>query len=186
MLTVPTTQTVNITPIKREASEDHQSEPPSKKRSTKKDDAVKAAKGSTKAKKSTATANGNTGGSKTTTPKKKRSLTEAKNENLDTVEVEKLTKTGQARQRVAPRNIVATPRPIPLSWDTADAADKKLVTMRDNGEDWGAIRLAWTEETGENPPPSTLPNRYSRIKARLVNLREGDVCLLSFFPAYDF
>ena len=62
-----------------------------------------------------------------------------------------------------------------------------LVTMRDNGEEWGAIRLAWMEETGENPPPSTLPNRYSRIKARLVHLREGDVCLLSFFfPTYDF
>lgn len=178
---MPATQ--SITPIKREAAEDHESEPRSKKRSGKKDD-PKAAKGSTKAKKSTATAKGNTGGRKKSTPKKKPSLIETKNDNLDAMEASPLTVKGQSRKREAPKNAIAPPRPIPLTWDEADEADKMLVRMRDRGEEWGTIRPAWTEITGEDPSTSTLPNRYSRIKARMGHLQEGDVSspFLFLFP----
>ena len=69
---------------------------------------IEVAKGSTKAKKSTAAANG----SQITTPEKKRSLIqtkseETKDENLDAVEEEKLTKKEPTSSRRMPlsRNI---------------------------------------------------------------------------------
>lgn len=70
---------------------------------------------------------------------------------------------------------------IPTSWEEAGAADRMLVTMRGKGEDWGKIRALWKDITGQHTANSTLPNRYTRVKANLMRLEEGDVSL-SFYP----
>jgi len=45
---------------------------------------------------------------------------------------------------------MAAPRGIPTSWETADDADKMLVMMKEQGEDWAAIREAWKDATGQD------------------------------------
>ena len=55
-------------------------------------------------------------------------------------------------------------RVIPRSLEEVSEADRKLMDMRDNGEDWKAIRKMWQQMTGEIPGSSTLPNRYTRLK----------------------
>lgn len=55
-------------------------------------------------------------------------------------------------------------RVIPRSLDECDEADKELITMREGGFEWKAIRARWAELTGENTATSTLPNRYARLK----------------------
>lgn len=57
------------------------------------------------------------------------------------------------RKRQAPKAILATPKSIPASWDTAELADKMLVTMKEEGKDWATIRAAWKEETGQDTAP---------------------------------
>lgn len=97
------------------------------------------------------------------------------------------TRAGRVRRRSRPTRKVATPRNIPTSWDDADPADKLLVTMKENGDDWKTIREAWKAETGQEPAESSLPNRYNRIKVRLMHLKEGDVCTyLLFSCSADF
>ena len=97
------------------------------------------------------------------------------------------TRAGRVRRRRRPTRTVATPRNIPNSWDDADPADKLLVTMKENGDDWNTIREAWKAETGQEPAESSLPNRYNRIKVRLMQLKEGDVCTyLLFSCSADF
>ncbi|MCJ1230882.1 hypothetical protein MMC12_007556 [Toensbergia leucococca] len=83
-----------------------------------------------------------------------------------------------ARKRQAPKTPVVTGRNIPSSWDDADAADKMLVTMKENGSDWPTIRKAWEEETGHKTAGSTLPNRYARIKSNMMRLKEGEFAIL--------
>ncbi|EME85677.1 uncharacterized protein MYCFIDRAFT_122067, partial [Pseudocercospora fijiensis CIRAD86] len=69
---------------------------------------------------------------------------------------------------------IAQTRPIPRSYDECDEADKMLLELRDDGGDWKDIRPKWTELTGEGTAPSTLPNRYARIKSNLTVIEEGD------------
>ncbi|MCJ1345538.1 hypothetical protein MMC31_003745, partial [Peltigera leucophlebia] len=64
--------------------------------------------------------------------------------------------------------------PMPTSWAEAGVADRMLVTMRDNGDDWAKIRKQWKELTGLDTAASTLPTRYSRLKARMTVLEDGD------------
>ena len=66
-------------------------------------------------------------------------------------------------------------RDISRSWKTANPADKMLMKMKRKGCSWVEIRTAWEELTGERPAPSTLPNRYSRIKDNMTRLEPGDV-----------
>lgn len=66
---------------------------------------------------------------------------------------------------------------IPTCWEEASAADRMLVTMRGDGADWGKIRALWKNITGQNTAASTLPNRYTRVKANLMRLEDGDVSL---------
>lgn len=65
--------------------------------------------------------------------------------------------------------------PMPTSWAEAGVADRMLVTMRDNGDDWAKIRKQWKELTGLDTAASTLPTRYSRLKAGMTVLEDGDV-----------
>lgn len=222
-----------MSPKKRAAADNHESEQPSKKRSPPKSKtgvATKNKPGSRKLKKNTTT-DDNTGDNEATSPKQKRGLAKDTNGDLDAMEVVPVTPKkrtpskskgkkvqaeeagpevvasssgatqarsqnnaahdaadgmgenakGEARKRMAPKKAVAAPRDIPSTWDEADEADKMLVTMKDNGEDWITIRAAWAAATGQVTAGSSLPNRYSRIKVQIMDLEEGDVCLF-FFP----
>ncbi|MCJ1400359.1 hypothetical protein MMC11_003564 [Xylographa trunciseda] len=73
---------------------------------------------------------------------------------------------------------IAPGRTIPLSWDDATEADRKLVQMKEAGNSWVEIREMWKTETGQDTAGSTLPNRYSRIKVNLEHLEPGDEVLL--------
>lgn len=66
---------------------------------------------------------------------------------------------------------------IPTCWEEANAADRMLITMRGDGADWGRIRALWKDITGQDTAASTLPNRYTRVKANLMRLEDGDVSL---------
>ena len=68
--------------------------------------------------------------------------------------------------------------PMPSSWAEAGVADRMLVTMRENGDDWAKIRKQWKEMTGLVTAASTLPTRYSRLKASMTVLEDGDVSCL--------
>lgn len=89
-------------------------------------------------------------------------------------------KDGRSRQgreiirRSVPEKICA-PRGIPCSWEDADEADTMLFKMRNEGHNWEIIRKMWLEMTGQDPAPSTLPNRYNRLKNNLTHLGKGDV-----------
>lgn len=72
---------------------------------------------------------------------------------------------------------------IPTCWEEAGAGDRMLVTMRNQGADWGKIRALWKDITGQDTAASTLPNRYIRVKANLMRLEDGDVSL-SFISLY--
>ena len=65
--------------------------------------------------------------------------------------------------------------PMPTSWAEVGVADRMLVTLRDNGDSWAKIRKLWKEMTGLDTAASTLPTRYSRLKASMATLEDGDV-----------
>lgn len=46
--------------------------------------------------------------------------------------------------------------------------------MRDDGRSWADIRKVYEETTGEPIGQSTLPNRYSRLKANFTVIKEED------------
>ena len=94
--------------------------------------------------------------------------------NVVTERNSEYTVTGRRRQRAAAITQISA-RDISHSWRTASAADKMLVKMKLRGCSWLEIRKAWKELTGEWPAPSTLPNRYSRVKDNLTRLKPGDV-----------
>ena len=50
--------------------------------------------------------------------------------------------------------------------------------MKEEGNEWSVIRAMWLEETGQEAAPSTLPNRYNRIKANLMVLGQGEHAVL--------
>lgn len=49
--------------------------------------------------------------------------------------------------------------------------------MKDEERDWRSIRGMWKDKTGQDTAPSTLPNRYKRLKDNMVRSKEGEVCL---------
>lgn len=91
-----------------------------------------------------------------------------------------ITPTVRKRKRSVPTSAPAIA--ISTSLDTVTPEDKMLLKMRDDGENWSAIRAAWKDMTGIQPGASTLPNRYNRLKANLTVLKEGDVCAFLIFP----
>ncbi|KAM0794948.1 hypothetical protein BDR22DRAFT_635103 [Usnea florida] len=92
-------------------------------------------------------------------------------DNGDPVE---MTVKDTPRKRQAPKKELAAPRGIPGSWEEADYADKMLVTMKEKGDSWAEIRATWKEVTGLDTAPSTLPNRYNRIKVNMMRMDEAD------------
>lgn len=56
----------------------------------------------------------------------------------------------------------------------ATAHDKMLLTLCDAGAPWSEIRAKWKAMTGDNTAYSTLPNRYSRLKAAYVVIPEEE------------
>lgn len=74
--------------------------------------------------------------------------------------------------------------PMPTSWAEVGVADRMLVTLRDNGDDWAKIRKQWKEMTGLDTAASTLPTRYSRLKASMMTLEDGDVSCSPPPPAH--
>ena len=81
-------------------------------------------------------------------PKAKKSPTKAKN-----------SEDGTPRKRSAPASAIAPSRGIPTSWEEAGPADRMMVTMKEAGSDWNAIRATWATITGQKTASSTLPNR---------------------------
>ena len=57
---------------------------------------------------------------------------------------------------------------IPLSWDTAEEYDRKLVEMKRDGASWGEINKMWEAVTGRVAKGSTLPNRYIRLMVQYL------------------
>ncbi len=49
--------------------------------------------------------------------------------------------------------------------------------MKDEGRDWRSIRQMSKDKTGQDTTPSTLPNRYNRLKDNMVRSKEGEVGL---------
>ncbi len=90
-----------------------------------------------------------------TTPKKKRTPTKAKAEDVEAEDGGEEAVT--PRKRKAPSAPVTPGRPIPANFEAADEADRMLVKMKDDGLGWAEIRAAWTKATGETPGASTLP-----------------------------
>ncbi len=48
---------------------------------------------------------------------------------------------------------------LPTKWSEATLADRTLVSMKQAGHPWSAIRVKWYEMTGQDTASSTLPNR---------------------------
>ncbi|KAK3669787.1 hypothetical protein LTR78_010360 [Recurvomyces mirabilis] len=65
--------------------------------------------------------------------------------------------------------------PIPYTYEDCTEADKMLLDQRDAGVDWAEIRTAWVKITKQGKlGPSTLPNRYARLKVNFVVIKEDD------------
>ena len=94
------------------------------------------------------------------TPAKKRTPTKAK------AVKEPKTPKAKAVKEKAPKGAAgkSDKRPIPLSFEEADEADRLLVEMKNHGATWKEIKEMWVEKTGQVPGGSTLSGRYSRIK----------------------
>lgn len=49
-----------------------------------------------------------------------------------------------------------------------------MITMFEGGSPWPEIATKWQKMTGRKAQKSTLPNRYQRIKDKLVVMRDED------------
>ena len=87
----------------------------------------------------------------TPSPKQRRRSTRKKSsvgpEGAVSPIAEGMTVRNTPRKRTAPKALAAA-RGIPSSWETADDADKMLITMKEAGDDWAKIREAWKQATG--------------------------------------
>ena len=95
------------------------------------------------------------------------------------------TKLGTPRKRAAVTKDKAVARGLPTSMEQASDADKMLLHMKDvENKPWAEIRKMWKVMTSQETASSTLPNRYNRLKANLMVLKDGDVSVLRTFLAY--
>lgn len=111
----------------------------------------------------------------TTTPKNNK---KPKKANPKSSSVDDVTENGGSDNN---KKTKVSSLPMPTSWAEAGVADRMLLSMRDSGEDWAKIRKQWNEVTGSDTAASTLPTRYSRLKASMTVLEDGDV---SYSPIY--
>ncbi|KAI9770905.1 MAG: hypothetical protein M1840_002609 [Geoglossum simile] len=78
------------------------------------------------------------------------------------------------KKRRTPAATPSSGRSIPESRDDLDDNDKLLLSMKEQGKTWPEIREAF-KNIGITTGASTLPNRYSRLVAKLVEWKSGDV-----------
>ncbi|KAE9977658.1 hypothetical protein EG328_001873 [Venturia inaequalis] len=64
---------------------------------------------------------------------------------------------------------------IPETFDELADEDKMMIEWKERGEGWGVINEEWKRITGNMPGKSTLPNRYTRVKASLACVASDDV-----------
>ncbi|KAH0559244.1 hypothetical protein GP486_004241 [Trichoglossum hirsutum] len=161
------------------------------------DDAVDAALKSVKAPKTkTPRGKGKAGGDKVDTPTKKRapkSTIKADGETNLAYESDKVStprkkrastsipkndsgepSTPPTKKRRAPAATPTLGRSIPESRDKLGDDDKMLLDLKEQGKTWPEIREAF-RKIGIITGSSTLPNRYSRLTAKLVEWKAGDI-----------
>jgi hypothetical protein len=90
------------------------------------------------------------------------------------------TKSGTAKKR-------ATACALPTCIDECSEADRMLLYMREvEVAPWADIRSTWHVITGQEVPSSTLSNRYKRIKANLMELKEIDASVAAKSKGEEF
>lgn len=82
--------------------------------------------------------------------------------------------TPPTKKRRTPAVTPTSGRSIPESRDRLDREDKMLLELKEQGKSWPEIREAF-RKIGITTGSSTLPNRYSRLTAKLVEWKVGDV-----------
>lgn len=109
-----------------------------------------------------------------TPPKTPKDKAPTKSDSNRDGEAPATTKKGTTRKRAAAKEI-SKGIPISTSLETAIAADKMLVKLKEEGKSWNDIQSVWKTMTGEDRGGSSLPTRYSRLKANFMTLQGGDV-----------
>lgn len=64
---------------------------------------------------------------------------------------------------------------IATSKDQLSAEDSMMIQWKKDGKGWPEIRKKWAEMTGKPVGNSTLPNRYKRLMANIIDWKDGDV-----------
>ncbi|KFZ02855.1 hypothetical protein V502_11448 [Pseudogymnoascus sp. VKM F-4520 (FW-2644)] len=64
---------------------------------------------------------------------------------------------------------------IATSKDQLSAEDSMMIQWRKDGKGWPEIRKKWAEMTGKSVGNSTLPNRYKRLMANIIDWKDGDL-----------
>ncbi|KAI9777165.1 MAG: hypothetical protein M1839_009008 [Geoglossum umbratile] len=105
---------------------------------------------------------------KTATPRKKRVSVGVPNGDNGQ------PSTPPAKKRRTPAVTPSSGRSIPETMGDLDDKDKMLLDMKEQGKTWPEIREAF-KNVGITTGASTLPNRYSRLTAKLVEWKTGDV-----------
>lgn len=120
---------------------------------------------------------------------KKAKITESPGDSAEVTtsqESTSTTKTGTPRKRAPVTKDKAVARGLPTSMKECSEADRMLLHMKDvEGKPWADIRATWKAMTGQDTASSTLPNRYNRLKANLMELKEGDVSA-TIIPSFPF
>ncbi|KAL1305420.1 hypothetical protein AAFC00_002306 [Neodothiora populina] len=75
-------------------------------------------------------------------------------------------------------NMVVGFKPIPRSFEECDEADKMMIRMRDEGQDWQTIKEKYDAMSGATYGHSTLPTRYERLKMNFAIVRDEDASII--------
>ncbi|KAI9841978.1 MAG: hypothetical protein M1837_007544 [Sclerophora amabilis] len=130
----------------------------------------KLKRGSPKSKKGS---KGGTNGNEPVTPQSNKRGLAATEEN----DVEAVGANGEfstRHKRRAPATPTSKGRKLARSYEDAAEEDKMLWNYRQEGKNWGEIRLAWKDITGEDVGNSTLPNRFERLRANFSKVTPAD------------
>jgi hypothetical protein len=74
---------------------------------------------------------------------------------------------------------------IATSKDQLSEEDKMMIQWKKDGKGWPEIRKKWGEMTGKSPGNSTLPNRYKRLMANIIDWKDGDVSYSPLFSPFN-
>mgnify|MGYP001575787696 CR=1 FL=1 len=118
-----------------------------------------------KEKKATLAANGTPGGAK-----KKRAVDEDGDNDAFTTPTKKIKAAA-----TTPKTGNGKGMAIATSKDQLTPEDSMMIQWRKDGKSWVEIRKQWAEMTGKSMGNSTLPNRYKRLMANIIDWKDGDV-----------